>query len=61
MCAIWCIALFWWLCESFHVSAFEHMASRCSQVSMALLGHKMQFGFGCVIGQIFLLQWLPII
>ena len=29
-------------------------------VSLALLGHSVQFGFGCVVGQKMFLKWLPI-
>ena len=30
---------------------FEHVESKCGQVSMALLEHNVQFGFGCKVGQ----------
>ena len=30
---------------------FEHVESRCGHVSMVLLGHSVQFGFGYKLGQ----------
>lgn len=61
MCNLVCYIVMVGYVSNLYVSAFEHMASRRGQVSMALLGHKVQFGFGCVIGHNMLLQRLPII
>ena len=47
MCTIWWIAL---LHSSFKCW-FEHVESKCGLVSMALLGHNAQFGFGYRVGQ----------
>ena len=39
---------------------FEHVESKCGHVSMVILGHSEQFGFGCRLGQKIFLRWLPI-
>ena len=36
---------------SFFMWGFEHIENKCSQVSMALLEHNVQFGFGSRVGQ----------
>ena len=38
---------------------FEHVESKCGHVSMVLLGHNVQFGFGCILGQKMFLRWFP--
>ena len=35
---------------------FEHVERRWGQLSVASLGHSVQFGLGCVIGQKMFLQ-----
>jgi hypothetical protein len=39
---------------------FKHVESKCGHVSLALLGHSVQFGFRCKLGQSIFLQWFPI-
>ena len=38
------------ICSPF-MCGFEHVESRCGHVSMVLLGHSVQFGFGYKLGQ----------
>ena len=39
---------------------FEHVESKCGHVSIVLLGHSVQFGFGYKLGLKIFLRWLPI-
>lgn len=41
------------------MSGFELVESKCGHVSMALLGYRAHFGFGCKVGQNIFLRWLP--
>jgi hypothetical protein len=50
-CAIWCTALLWRSRCSPFMWGFEHVESRCGQVSTTLLEHSVQFRFGCGVGQ----------
>ena len=47
---IWSIALLWRAIRNPFMWGFEHVESRCGHVFMALLGHSVQFGFGCRLG-----------
>jgi hypothetical protein len=38
---------------------FEHVDSRCGHVSMVLLGHSVQFGFGYKLSHNTCLRWFP--
>jgi hypothetical protein len=50
VCAICCTALLWRAIHSPFMWGFEHVESKCGHVSMALLGHSVQFEFGCKLG-----------
>ena len=57
---MWCIALLWHVIPSPFMWGFEHEERKCGHASMALLGHNVQFEFGCKVGRKIFLQWLPI-
>ena len=45
--------------RSFFICGFVHVDNRCGHVSIALFGHRVQFGFGYVSGQKIFFRWLP--
>ena len=59
MCTIWWTALLWCAMCNPCKCWFEHVESKCGHVSMALLGHSVQFGFGYRVGQNTFLLWFP--
>ena len=51
------------LCHAMHwpfMCWHGHVESRCGHVSIVLLGHSVQFGFGCVIYQNMFLGCFPL-
>jgi hypothetical protein len=59
VCTIWWTPLLWRAMRSPCKCWFEHVESKCGHVSMALLGHSVQFGFGYRVGQKIFLRWFP--
>ena len=51
VCTIWWTPLLWRAIRNPFKCWFEHVESKCGHVSMALLGHSVQFGFGYKLGQ----------
>jgi hypothetical protein len=58
-CTILWIALLWCVICSPFMCGFEHVDSRCGHVSMVLLGHSVQFGFGYKLSHNTCLRWFP--
>lgn len=48
--AIWWTALLWHAMYNPFMYLLEHVECRCDQVSIMLFEHRVQFGFGCIIG-----------
>ena len=51
VCAIWWTVLLWRALWSLLMCLFEHVDSSCSHVSIVLFVYKVQFGFGCALGE----------
>ena len=54
------LVFLWCAIRSAFKLGFEHVESKCGHVSMVLLGHSLQFGFGYKLGHKIFLRWLPI-